>query len=108
MPSLSALPGRPRAAGRLARSPQLAAALAARLTASGQQAPAFTLRTSPLPPPVPGRAALIRRAAAAASRTRPPTVSPPAAGVVADPRRPARPASLASTPGASRPEHESG
>ena len=33
MPSLSALPGRPRAAGRLARSPQLAAALAARLTA---------------------------------------------------------------------------
>ena len=33
MPSPSALPGRPRAAGRLARSPQLAAALAARLTA---------------------------------------------------------------------------
>ena len=33
MPSLSALPGHPRAAGRLARSPQLAAALAARLTA---------------------------------------------------------------------------
>ena len=33
MPSMSALPGRPRAAGRLARSPQLAAALAARLTA---------------------------------------------------------------------------
>jgi Replication-relaxation len=33
VPSLSALPGRPRAAGRLARSPQLAAALAARLTA---------------------------------------------------------------------------
>jgi hypothetical protein len=32
VPSLSALPGRPRAAGRLARSPQLAAALAARLT----------------------------------------------------------------------------
>src|ERR1700730_19328362 len=30
---MSALPGRPRAAGRLARSPQLAAALAARLTA---------------------------------------------------------------------------
>jgi hypothetical protein len=81
---------------------------AARLIAGGQQAPAFTLRTSPLPPPVPGRAALIRRAAAAASRTRPPTVSPPAAGVVADPRRPARPASLASIPGASRPEHESG
>jgi hypothetical protein len=33
MPSPSALPGRPRAAGRLARSPALAAALAARLTA---------------------------------------------------------------------------
>ncbi len=33
MPSPSALPGRPRATGRLARSPQLAAALAARLTA---------------------------------------------------------------------------
>jgi hypothetical protein len=33
VPSLSALPGQPRAAGRLARSPQLAAALAARLTA---------------------------------------------------------------------------
>jgi hypothetical protein len=33
MPSPSALPGRPRTGGRLARSPQLAAALAARLTA---------------------------------------------------------------------------
>jgi hypothetical protein len=33
VPSPSALPGRPRANGRLARSPQLAAALAARLTA---------------------------------------------------------------------------
>jgi Replication-relaxation len=33
MPVSSALPGRPRAAGRLARSPELAAALAARLTA---------------------------------------------------------------------------
>jgi hypothetical protein len=33
VPSPSALPGRPRAAGRLTRSPQLAAALAARLTA---------------------------------------------------------------------------
>jgi hypothetical protein len=33
MPASSALPGRPRAAGRLARSPDLAAALAARLTA---------------------------------------------------------------------------
>ena len=33
MPSYPALPGQPRAAGRLARSPQLAAALAARLTA---------------------------------------------------------------------------
>jgi len=33
VPALPALPGRPRATGRLARSPQLAAALAARLTA---------------------------------------------------------------------------
>ena len=33
MPAYYALPGRPRSAGRLARSPQLAAALAARLTA---------------------------------------------------------------------------
>ena len=33
MPSSRALPGRPRAAGRLARGPELAAALAARLTA---------------------------------------------------------------------------
>ena len=33
MPSSPALPGRPRTAGRLARTPELAAALAARLTA---------------------------------------------------------------------------
>jgi len=35
---------------------------AARLVTGGEQAPAFTLRTEQLPPPIPGRAADIRRA----------------------------------------------
>jgi hypothetical protein len=39
---------------------------AGRLVAGGTTAPAFTLRTQPLPPPVPGRAAEIRAAARAA------------------------------------------
>jgi hypothetical protein len=39
---------------------------AARLVAGGAAAPAFTLRTRPLPPAVPGRARLIRAAARAA------------------------------------------
>ncbi len=39
---------------------------AARLVAGSAETPAFTLRTQPLPPPVPGRARLIRRAARAA------------------------------------------
>ena len=62
---------------------------AARLVNHGAQTPAFTLRTEPLPAPIPGRARLIR--AAAARRPRPvPVVAtpsappPPAAGV--DPR----------------------
>ena len=36
---------------------------AARLVAGGQQAPAFTIRTRPLPGAIPGRAELVRRAA---------------------------------------------
>ena len=36
---------------------------AARLVAGSAETPAFTFRTQPLPPPVPGRARLIRRAA---------------------------------------------
>ncbi len=36
---------------------------AARLIAAGQETPAFTLRTRPAPPAVPGRADLVRRAA---------------------------------------------
>jgi hypothetical protein len=39
---------------------------AARLVAGNGETPAFTLRTQPLPPAVPGRAAMIRRAARAA------------------------------------------
>ena len=39
---------------------------AARLVAGSAETPAFTFRTRPLPPPVPGRARLIRRAARAA------------------------------------------
>jgi Type IV secretion-system coupling protein DNA-binding domain len=58
---------------------------AARLVAGSAETPAFTFRTRPLPPPVPGRAQLIRRAAraahGAAARAAAP---PPAAG--GDPR----------------------
>src|SRR5208337_3200468 len=39
---------------------------AARLVAASAETPAFTFRTRPLPPPVPGRARLVRRAARAA------------------------------------------
>jgi TraM recognition site of TraD and TraG len=46
---------------------------AARLVAGGAQTAAFTLRTQPLPPPVPGRARLIRSAA----RPRPARAAPP-------------------------------
>ena len=60
---------------------------AARLVAGSAETPAFTFRTRPLPPPVPGRARLVRKAARAAhsgdrrhARRRP----APAAG--ADPR----------------------
>ena len=58
---------------------------AARLVAGSAETPAFTFRTQPLPPPVPGRARLIRRAARTAhggAGGRAP--QPPAAGT--DPR----------------------
>jgi len=58
---------------------------AARLVADSAETPAFTFRTQPLPPAIPGRARLIRRAArtahGGASGTAP---QPPAAGT--DPR----------------------
>ena len=58
---------------------------AAKLIAGGADTPAFTLRTQPLPPGAPGRAALIRRAARPADRVPEPPPQPgPAPG---DPRR---------------------
>jgi len=52
---------------------------AARLVAGSAEQPAFTLRTRPLPPPVPGRARLVRKAArtahSAAGGTPPPAPS---------------------------------
>jgi hypothetical protein len=59
---------------------------AARLVASGEEKPAFTLRTEPLPPAIPGREALIR-AAARAAFGRPPAL--PGQTTAAD-RGPAR------------------
>jgi hypothetical protein len=63
---------------------------AARLVAGSAEAPAFTFRTRPLPPPVPGRARLIRRAARAAhggARKAAPQTAP----AKADPRLRRRP-----------------
>ena len=58
---------------------------AARLVAGSAETPAFTFRTRPLPPPVPGRARLIRRAARDAHGGSAAPAAPPApAG--ADPR----------------------
>jgi hypothetical protein len=58
---------------------------AARLVAGSAETPAFTFRTQPLPPPVPGRARHIRRAARTAhSGTAATAPQPPAAGT--DPR----------------------
>jgi hypothetical protein len=63
---------------------------AARLVAGSTETPAFTFRTQPLPPPFPGRARLIRRAARTAHSSNTATGRrPPAAGT--DPR--ARPGS---------------
>ncbi len=60
---------------------------AARLVAATADTPAFTLRTQPLPPPVPGRARLIRATAYAAAPATAPA-QPPAAGPAGgDPRR---------------------
>ena len=58
---------------------------AARLVAGSAETPAFTFRTRPLPPPVPGRARLVRKAARAAhGGAAGRTALPPAAG--GDPR----------------------
>ena len=58
---------------------------AARLVAGSAETPAFTLRTRPLPPPVPGRARLVRRAARAAHSATDGTTPPPGPAK-ADPR----------------------
>jgi hypothetical protein len=58
---------------------------AARLVVAGAQAPAFTLTTVPLGPPIPGRARLIR--AAARAHTRPARRPPPTGTGEVDPRR---------------------
>jgi Type IV secretion-system coupling protein DNA-binding domain len=58
---------------------------AARLVAGSDQTPAFTFRTRPLPPPVPGRARLIRRAARAA-HAEPAGAAPPPPAAGGDPR----------------------
>jgi hypothetical protein len=64
---------------------------AARLVADSTETPAFTFRTQPLPPPVPGRARLIRRASRAAHGPASATRTPPPGATRADPRlRPAR------------------
>jgi hypothetical protein len=65
---------------------------AAKLIAASADTPAFTLRTRPLPPPVPGRARLIRATGYPAAP--PPALSqPPAAGPQGgDPRRQQPPA----------------
>ena len=57
---------------------------AARLVAASAETPAFTFRTRPLPPPVPGRARLVRRAARAAHSAT--AGAPPPAPAKADPR----------------------
>jgi hypothetical protein len=58
---------------------------AARLVAGSAEQPAFTLRTRPLPPAVPGRARLVRKAARAACSAAGGTAPPPAPAR-ADPR----------------------
>ena len=61
---------------------------AARLVAASAETPAFTFRTRPLPPPVPGRARLVRKAARAAHSATPgtPGTAPPPRAAGADPR----------------------
>jgi hypothetical protein len=60
---------------------------AAKLIAAAAETPAFTLRTQPLPPPVPGRARLIRATAYAAAPATAPPRQPPAGPSGGDPRR---------------------
>ena len=61
---------------------------AARLVAASAETPAFTFRTRPLPPPVPGRARFVRKAARAAHSATPGTAgtTPPPKVAGADPR----------------------
>ena len=66
---------------------------AARLVANSAETPAFTFRTRPLPPPVPGRARLVRKAARAAHSAAPgtPGTAPPPSAAGPDPRLRRRP-----------------
>ncbi len=66
---------------------------AARLVAGSAETPAFTFRTRPLPPPVPGRARLVRKAARAAHSAAPgtPGTTPPPRAAGPDPRLRRRP-----------------
>jgi len=59
---------------------------AARLVVGNAETPAFTFRTQPLPPPVAGRARLIRRAARAAHGGTSAAKAPPPGTAGADPR----------------------
>jgi hypothetical protein len=59
---------------------------AARLVAGAAEQPAFTMRTLPLPPPIPGRAAAIRAAARAAAGTSGWHAPDHPAAVASDPR----------------------
>jgi hypothetical protein len=60
---------------------------AAKLVAASAETPAFTLRTQPLPPAVPGRARLIRGTAYAAAPATAPPRQPLAGPAGGDPRR---------------------
>jgi len=64
---------------------------AARLVANSAEQPAFTFRTRPLPPPVPGRARLVRRTARAAHGGGSAVAAPTPATAGADPRLRRRP-----------------
>jgi hypothetical protein len=66
---------------------------AARLVAGSAETPAFTFRTRPLPPPIPGRARLVRKAARATHSAAPgtPGTAPPPRAAGPDPRLRRRP-----------------
>jgi DNA helicase HerA-like ATPase len=59
---------------------------AARLVVGAAEQPAFTMRTLPLPPPIPGRAEAIRAAARASAGTRSRPAPPASGGAAGDPR----------------------